>query len=154
MSAMLLLCCSFIFVDMETMQTEPATQMLSINSLFDSCESHISNNQYREALNVCKTILETYPISRTTTDKNDSAYQNYTRLAGNLLFNNHNYEGVINLLNTLDCMLEYVNSFYLDLGKKGVHFPSPEIKREDVVFVLQFCKGFHTMMTAKLGQNR
>lgn len=122
----------------------------SAENLLATCESQLVSGDIVAAMETCKLFLANYPVIKTGVEKESVAYQNYIRLASSMLRNNHNYESVINLLQTKNNMLDFIDSFYLTRDKKGVHYPTPIVQKEDATFVYHFCVGFHKMISQKL----
>ncbi len=125
------------------------TNVYSFSQMLSDCETAINNQDYSLALKLCKTFLDNYPISLNT---NSEGYQNFLLLSSGMIHDNHNHEGVINLLQIKNSMVDFVNTFYLQLDKKGYQFPAPVIKAEDVRFVFEFCTSFDKIIAQKLGK--
>jgi len=125
---------------------------LSTDQILEDCKKSLNSGDINHAMEMCRQFLAHYPLVKTGVDKDAAAYQNYIRVASTMLKNNHNYEAVINLLQTKNNMLDFVNSFYQTRDKKGFHFPTPVIQAEDATFVYHFCVGFNKMIGRKLGE--
>ncbi len=132
-----------------SMSTSPKMNT-SAEELLDACKLSLDSGDIINAMKICKEFLDSYPLVKKGVDKDSPAYQNYIRVASTMLRNNHNYEAVINLLQVKNNMLDFVNSFYLEMDKKGFHFPTPAVQPEDATFVYHFCVGFHKMISQKL----
>ncbi len=132
----------------EQSQAENPT-VYSFSKILSDCEAAIKNQDFTLALKLCKEFLDSYPISLNT---NSEGYQNFLMLSAGMIQDNHNHEGVINLLQIKNGMVDFVNTFYLQLDKKGYHFPAPIIKAEDARFVFEFCTSFDKIIAQKLGK--
>lgn len=123
----------------------PASTML-----LDNCTHAIEQGNFEEALNICIQFLENFPVDNSNRDKNSIGYHNYLRLCSIMMNDNLHYASVINLMNIKQSVIDFAMSFFIEIGKKGIHFPKPVVQKEDVLFVFVFCKQIQQLILEKL----
>ncbi len=116
--------------------------------LLINAKNALLTNNLEEAALACREFLNTIQFNHHPNESDQRLYSNFQFVALNMIGKQHPFDSVLIIKEMFDQMIDFTESYFRNIVKKGVSAPKPVITKGDVYFIYSFCTSFFNMIVS------